>query len=338
MKFGPVPIAQAIGAVLAHGVEAARRPYDARSSYIIPKGTCLTQAHADDLRAEGVDQVVVARLEQGDVDENTAATRLAAAMIADRTGLSATVASAGRVNLRAIHAGIVDLDAEALHAVNRVCAGITIATVPQWQRLAENGLAATIKIIPYAVPEADLIRACAMGQGAMGLRGAVFGSASLIETRLDGYKAGDKGRRATVSRLGAFGVKCTEPVHVAHEVAALAAALRDAAGEVLLILTASATSDINDTAPCALQAAGGEVVHFGMPVDPGNLLFVGRLGDKPVIGLPGCARSPSLNGADWVLERTLCGVPIGPDEIMAMGVGGLLKEIPTRPRPRRNDG
>jgi len=71
-----------------------------------------------------------------------------------------------------------------------------------------------------------------------------------------------------------------------------------------------------------------------MPVDPGNLLVLGRIGDRPVIGLPGCARSPALNGADWVLERVACGVPVTSADIAAMGVGGLLKEIPTRPQPR----
>ena len=71
-----------------------------------------------------------------------------------------------------------------------------------------------------------------------------------------------------------------------------------------------------------------------MPVDPGNLLFLGHLGDRPVIGLPGCARSPALNGADWVLERVICGQEVTSADIAAMAVGGLLKEIPTRPQPR----
>ncbi|WP_335339555.1 hypothetical protein [Falsihalocynthiibacter arcticus] len=71
-----------------------------------------------------------------------------------------------------------------------------------------------------------------------------------------------------------------------------------------------------------------------MPVDPGNLLFFGSLDGKPVIGLPGCARSPALNGADWVMERLLCGVAVTQQDISHMGVGGLLKEIVTRPHPR----
>ena len=53
-----------------------------------------------------------------------------------------------------------------------------------------------------------------------------------------------------------------------------------------------------------------------------------------MIGLPGCARSPALNGADWVLERVVCGVEVTSRDIAAMGVGGLLKESPARGRPR----
>ena len=99
-------------------------------------------------------------------------------------------------------------------------------------------------------------------------------------------------------------------------------------------MTGSATSDLHDVAPEAVRRAGGQVERFGMPVDPGNLLFTGRIGTRPVIGLPGCARSPALNGADWVLERLACGLEVGDDDIAAMGVGGLLKEIPLRPQLR----
>ncbi len=124
----------------------------------------------------------------------------------------------------------------------------------------------------------------------------------------------------------------TETV-VPHETASLAAAIEGRA-DMTLILTGSATSDRGDVGPAALVAAGGRLARFGMPVDPGNLLFLGDLGGRPVLGLPGCARSPKLNGADWVLERLACGLEVTPGDISAMGVGGLLKEIPSRPEPR----
>ena len=98
----------------------------------------------------------------------------------------------------------------------------------------------------------------------------------------------------------------------------------------------SAVTDRLDVAPQAIVAAGGEITHFGMPVDPGNLICFGVIESRPAIVLPGCARSPALNGIDWVLDRLFAGEPVGPSEVAAMGVGGLLKEIDTRPVPRNS--
>ena len=81
-------------------------------------------------------------------------------------------------------------------------------------------------------------------------------------------------------------------------------------------------------------STGGEVIRVGMPVDPGNLLVLGRIGDVPVIGAPGCACSPKENGFDWVMDRILAGDMPTAEDISGLGVGGLLMEIQTRPRPR----
>ncbi|WP_204333402.1 hypothetical protein, partial [Proteus mirabilis] len=80
--------------------------------------------------------------------------------------------------------------------------------------------------------------------------------------------------------------------------------------DLVLVFGASAIADRRDVIPAALEQAGGEIEHLGMPVDPGNLLMVGRLGEVPVLGAPGCARSPKENGFDWVLTRLLAGLPV----------------------------
>ncbi|MGB3409228.1 MAG: molybdopterin biosynthesis protein, partial [Jannaschia sp.] len=168
MRFGPVPTSQAEGAVLAHATEAAEPVCDGSSVYRIPKGTVLTARHLADLAAHKVGTVIVARLDPGDVAEDAAASRLATALAGQ--GLDVGAAGTGRVNLRAAHAGIVDLDAAAIDAVNRVDPGITLATVPRWRRMAAGGLVATIKIIPFAVPGPALERACALATDAMRLQ------------------------------------------------------------------------------------------------------------------------------------------------------------------------
>lgn len=327
MKFGPVPVAEAEGAVLAHsvGVPSGR----------LRKGRVLSAANVSALLAGGVRDVIVARLEPGDVGEDVAAAALAHAVFGTGQGLDVTTAFTGRVNLIAQTAGVAILDVAGLEAINAVHPMITIATVPPHQQMTKGGMVATIKIISYAVPEADLARAVSLaGSGAITLARPVVKTAQLIITEIPGG-AGEKGRDAIEGRLQALGVTLSDVVLVPHQTDSLAAAIAASTADIVLILTGSATSDIDDVAPSALRVAGGQVRHFGMPVDPGNLLFLGTLGDRTVIGLPGCARAPALNGADWVLSREICGLSVSSQDIAGMGVGGLLKEIPTRPQPRR---
>ena len=327
MKFGPVSLDQAEGAVLAHSV--------AVSGGRLRKGRVLEAADVMALREAGFNDVIVARLDPGDLDENTAALRLAQAVAGQAKGLRLTQPFTGRVNILAEGPGVAVLDVAALEAVNAIDPMITIATVPQGQQLADGGMLATIKIISYAVPEAAVDLAVqAAGQGAIAFRAPRIGAATLIITEIPGG-AGEKGQAAIAARLEALNVTLQNVVTVPHEEAALSAAIAAAKTPLVLILTGSATSDVMDVAPSALRATGGQVVRFGMPVDPGNLLFLGNLAGRQVIGLPGCARSPALNGADWVLSRVVCGIEVRSEDIAGMGVGGLLKEIPTRPQPRR---
>ncbi|GFE49937.1 molybdopterin biosynthesis protein [Roseobacter cerasinus] len=328
MKFGPVAVSQAAGAILAHSVSlgAAGR---------LRKGRVLD---ADDLAAleqAGLAEVIVARLDAEDVIEDDAARALATALVPDPGAqhLRVTDAFTGRVNLLAEGPGVAVLDVAALEQVNRVHPMITLATVAPYQQMAAGGMVATIKIISYAVPRAALDEACARAQRALRLAPPVVQAAELIITEIPGG-AGTKGAKAIADRVAAFDLMLPPPTVIAHDADTLSKAL-DAAGDgLILILTGSATSDVDDVAPAAVRMAGGQVMRFGMPVDPGNLLFLGQLGARPVIGLPGCARSPALNGADWVLARVLCGIDVTGEDIAAMGVGGLLKEIPTRPQPR----
>ncbi|MEM1003885.1 MAG: molybdopterin-binding protein [Pseudomonadota bacterium] len=328
MKFGPVPVAEVADAILAHSVQVPGGK--------LRKGIILTEEHRDQLTAAGYDSVTVARLEYDDCHEDRAASNLAAALAPDPAslGLRATDAFTGRVNLLADGPGLAVFDIPALEAFNLVNPMITVATVPQYQQMSPGGMVATIKVISYAVPGADVRIASNLAWSSVRMARPQHKTAGLIVTDIPGGPSNDKGIAAIRGRVDALGMELSDVRIVDHATQAIASALAGLEGDVVMILTGSATSDPYDVAPEAVRAAGGQVDRFGMPVDPGNLLFLGKYNTRPVIGLPGCARSPALNGADWVLSRVACGIETSGADIAAMGVGGLLKEIPTRPQPR----
>lgn len=330
MRFGPVPLDQAEGAILAHRIETGGK--------VLAKGSVVGPEALTILRGAGAESVIVARLDPDEVDENEAAARLAAALVPDGTpGLRLTKAATGRANVMATGPGLFLPDVARINALNAVHPMITLATLPAFTRVEDRAMVATAKIIAYAVPRSALAKACHHAVGALRVALPALRSATLIETALSDDSPPEKGRQAIglrVERLG--GVMDARQV-VPHRADPLAQALRAAKGDVILVLTASATSDAHDVAPSALRLAGGRLERFGMPVDPGNLLFIGDLAGRPVIGLPGCARSPAMNGADWVLERVFCGLQVTDADIGGMGVGGLLKEIPQRGRLRSQE-
>jgi len=332
MRFGDVAVAEAAGAILAHSLRLG--------TTVLKKGRVLSPADIELIAASGLDRIVAARLDPGDIREDAAATRIAAAAAGE--GIATATAFTGRANLFAEARGLLVVDRDRLDRLNSVDEAVTLGTLPPYAAVEPRQMVATVKIIPFAVPEAAVETAAAFAaDGEKLLRVAAFvpHRVALIQTRLPGFKESilDKTSEVTEQRLAALGSALVSEERCAHEAAELApriAAAIAAGAEMVLVHGASAIVDRRDVIPEAVVAAGGHIDHFGMPVDPGNLLLLGHVGEIPVLGLPGCARSPKVNGFDWVLERLVAGVPVGSHEIMGMGAGGLLAEIPSRPLPR----
>jgi molybdenum cofactor cytidylyltransferase len=338
--FGSMAVVDAAGCVLAHSVKLP--------DGVLRKGAVLTATDLSRLQAAGHSQVVVARLAAGDVPEDMAAMRVAGAF--DGASIEIGAAATGRVNIHARGAGLLMLDAERVHAANRVHEGITIATLHPDSPVAGGQMLATIKIIPYAVPADavdEVLRVLRDADPALRVAPWRAVRAALVMTHITGTTDAvlAKMRAAVVERLQPLhGALIAEEV-VTHDEPSLAAALQRLADavdrpELLLVSGIAATVDRNDVVPAAVRRAGGMVLHAGMPVDPGNLLLLAELpwsqGVLPVIGIPTCARSPKLNGFDFVLRRIAAGETVAPSDIQAMGVGGLLTEIETRPMPRES--
>jgi len=344
VKFGLVALAEARGCVLAHSVKL---PDGA-----LKKGLLLAEPDLRRLAAAGIEQVLAARLEADDVAEDDAAAQVAQALAGAEVDIGN--AGTGRVNVHARSAGLMVLDAGRIHATNAVHEGLTVATLQPDSPVEAGQMLATVKIIPYAVPQSAVTQvlqslrgAATAAPGRRALRVAAWRNlpVGLVMTRApetpDSVLA--KMRNAVLGRLAPLGATLVAERVVSHDQEAIAQALQQlwqqaAAPKLLLVSGIAATVDRRDIVPSAIVQAGGRVLHAGMPVDPGNLLVLGELpvggAALPVIGIPTCARSPKLNGFDFVLRRLAAGEPVAPTDIMAMGVGGLLTEIESRPMPR----
>lgn len=332
MKFGTFPIDEAEGLILAH---RARLP-----GRVLKKGHILNSDDIALLRDDGVETVIGARLAADDLGEDEAAGVVAKA--AAGSNLRVGDPFTGRCNLFTESHGVIVIDRAQLDRLNLIHEAMTIATVEPYDAVTPGQMVATIKIIPFAVPQAVVDEAVAILNEAPLVTVAPFKEmrAGLIMTRLPGMKESilDSTLKVMSQRLESHGSSIVREIRCGHDQDETAAAIEELLNhdiDLVMVFGASATVDREDVVPAAVVDAGGEIEHFGMPVDPGNLLFLGNIRQKPVIGMPGCARSPKLNGVDWVLWRVLAGLKVTPPDIMRMGAGGLLKEFAERPQPRR---
>ena len=332
MKFGSVPIAEAVGGTAVHSIR--------QGDFVLKKGTLIGPAEVASLKTAGVKEITVARLDPGDVSEDQAAADIAAAIAGE--GVRIDRAFTGRCNLFAESAGVLVIDRDAVDALNRIDEAVTLATLSAYKPVVEGEMIATVKIIPFAVAKAardQAMVAAAKAKPVIRVAPYKLRKIGVVSTLLPGLapKVIEKTLKITTARTAPAGATIIAEKRVPHDQAALARAIDEllkAGAELVIVFGASAIADRRDVIPAAIEAVGGDIEHFGMPVDPGNLMLIGKARGQPVLGAPGCARSPKENGFDWILMRLLAGLSVTRADVTGMGVGGLLMEIVTRPQPR----
>jgi hypothetical protein len=319
----------AIGHIVRHNLA------DANGHKAIAKGHRLVAADLPRLHALGIVALRVAVLEPGDVHEDEAARRLGAAVCG--AGVRATAPAASRVNLLASADGVVEVAVDALLQINEID-GLTIATLPNHALARARKRVATIKIIPFAVPEQALARAEAIGRARVGvvrlrpLRRQAVGII-LVGSPAARQRIERSIYPAIAKRIAALGSTVLAVRYVAPDepaIASVIAELPQAGAQLLIIAGETSIMDRDDVTPQGLRLAGGRIEHFGAPVEPGNLLMLGYLdqatGERlPVLGAPGCVRSRNTNIVDLLLPRLLVGEQLTRRDIIALGHGGLLE-------------
>lgn len=322
MQVKKVPVTEALGHILLH------HQIDAHGQKILSKGRYITREEIPALEMSGCQEVYVAILDEEDVSENEAAHYLGEMLAGDR--LETSRAATGHVNLVATAPGLLKVDQEALLALNSQ-PGITLATIRTHTVVRPKTITGTIKIIPYAVPRSDLEAAATIAQDnpPLTVKPFVVKRATLI---ISGSQANEQKVTAGFTaplreRLAAYGAELKLGPYAPPQETALSHALKlalDEKTEMILVAGETSIVDINDIIPRAIKAIGGEIIQYGMPVKPGNLLLMAYYHGIPVVGVPGCARSKKYNVVDMVLPRLAAGEQLTQRDLLEMGHGGLI--------------
>jgi molybdenum cofactor cytidylyltransferase len=335
MKFEAVPIEQAVGHVLGHNIA------DQNGRRALRKGKRITSKQVSLLRSLGHETVYVARIEDSDVGEDIAADRISRSIAG--LGIRLSQARTGRVNLFAQLLGVVDVDTGRLLRLNQL-PGVTLATLPQHAVVARDRIMATLKVIPYALAEETVLEAETLAEAPLVCLkpllpkrvGLILSGGPAVEARVT--SSFESALAARVEQLNAK-IELSEYVPLENQadeirLAAIIEKMVETGIDLLILAGETAIMDRYDISPRAVERAGGEIACFGAPVDPGNLLMLAYSGAVPILGAPGCSRSPKTNIIDVVLPRLLVGERLNQKDIAWLAVGGLLEDVPERTLPR----
>lgn len=332
MKFGDVLIDEAVGAILAHKL------YDSHAKMIFNKGHILSADDIQVLRAHHLETITVTQLDSADLHEDEAAERIGRAVAGQHVAMRTP--GVGRANLTAEKRGILHVNVPALELMNNIYDGITIATLREHTLVDIGEMVGLVKVVPFGIPTArvvDVERVAEDTAQILRIRPLEKKRVALIVSGTESTQ--DRLMRSFVppvqTRIEGWGSELLEPCYVMHNENAIASAIQTfASADMILVASISAIIDRADVVPSALERAGGSITLHGVPVDPGTLLMMGYLGDVPVVGAPGCIKSPKTNVIDWILPRLLTGERLTRANLVSMGHGGLLKDIAERPMPR----
>jgi probable molybdopterin binding protein len=296
------------------------------------KGRRLSGADLDAWAADpslGVGPVTVIVLEADDLHEDDAALRLADAVAG--SGLVRRGPAQSRVDLLALHDGVLHVRAAELERVNRIDP-LEVFTRLDGSIVAAGDVVASVKVAPHVVAGSVVAAGEAIVAGGRRplVRVAPFRPMRVAVVVKESLRASDRARfEASVrDKVESLGSAIIGMDYVADEDDAVLAAVGRRArgrGRAHVILTAGGRStDPSDPFFGAIAALGGRVVRHGVPAHPGSMLWLARIGRTAILGLPTCGAYSKATAADLLLPRLLTGEPPTRRTVSHLGHGGVL--------------
>ncbi len=297
------------------------------------KGTILESRHLE--RVRQARELHVVELEAGDLHEDAAARRLAAAL--SGPGLEPTPPVQSQARLIARHRGLLRVRADLVDAVNAL-GHVSVFTLMDGQAVAEGEEVAGCKVTPVAVP-GRLVEAaeriCREQGPVIELHAFRPLPTFVVATERLKPKARELFRAAVTAKLGWYGAELLGVREVARTGEAVAAAYRDSIsmGAQLVLFAGASAIDPLDPAYAELTRAGGQLLQLGAPMHPGSMLWLGRLGEAAVVGVASCAGFGRSSSLDLLLPFVFAYGRADAKDLLRLGHGGLIESAAGRRFP-----
>ena len=295
---------------------------------LLAKGHVLSEEDVRLLETEGMGQVWVTELEEGEVGEDQAVMAVATEMGCG--SLEIRLAAGGRANLLATEDCCVLVDDELLRQIN-CTSTIVIATLPNFGFAKTGQRIATVKSAPFAVAQSQLeavlmiLRERGPILQARPVRSPSVGV--LYTDPMNGDRARQLFENIMRQRLERFGVGCNYVLAAVEEEGSVGRALQHllrAKPTLVLVASTTAPAGPEDVVGRAIAHIGCHLERFLAPVEPGNLLLLAYKDDVPIVSAPGCFRSAKPNVVDLILPAMLARYRVSGWEGACLGQGGLL--------------
>lgn len=297
------------------------------------KGKVLSRQDVDRVRQSG--EVHLVELEPGDMHEDEAARRLAAALSGPNLESQPPVQSQSR--LIATRRGLVRVRSPLVDAINAL-GRVSVFTLMDGQAVAEGEEVAGCKVTPVAVPGRlieDVERIVREQGPVLELLPFQPLRTYVVATERLKPKARELFRAAVTSKLGWYGAEVLGVREVARTPEAVAGAYRESmAMDVQLVLFAGASAiDPLDPAYAELVDAGGELLQLGAPMHPGSMLWLARLREAAVVGVASCAGFGRSSSLDLLLPFVFAYGRADGGDLLRLGHGGLIESAAGRRFP-----
>jgi hypothetical protein len=320
-----IPVQQAVGRVLFHDItRIAPGEFHGRA---FKKGHIIVQDDVDQLLKLGKDNIYVLNLEEGFVHEDTAALRIAKAVLG--RGIQMMPPSEGKVRLMTTKPGLLKVNVAALDRINAI-EEIVFATSHTDRRVKAKKLVGGTRIIPLFTEEEkivqveDICRECAPVVEVVPFKKLKVG---VVTTGNEVYhgRIEDKFGPVMMAKISELGSSVLRQILVPDSVPMTVQAIHDllTEGAGMIVVTGGMSVDPDDRTPASIRAAGGQEVTYGSPTFPGSMFMLAYIGDIPVVGVPGCAMYNKATVFDLLVPRILAGDRLTRADITGLGHGGL---------------